>query len=240
MSVLTLDQRRAGPRAHNEYVDGPSPRLAAALSITTNQNQQPPSVGNPTIKLPIQNQTRRTGGVIHTQPPATPLKKDVIQVLTSEIDLHGGSIICKNCHKCKCTACTQPRELPSQCCCRAESAKASLEKCSCLCCIKGFFYHYAKDSEQDADVMCSDDPCACTGRPQCAKRWMCMTLASLCLPCLCLYWPGRCVIKSCTELYVKCSTRGCQCQTSKRPMGGSSTLQTRHLLLPVESDSSSA
>ncbi|XP_054929620.2 protein sprouty [Dermacentor andersoni] len=106
---------------------------------------------------------------------------------------HEDSIICGRCGRCRCDACQGPRPLPSRWVCGDKvhcSAGALVDCCSCVCCAKGLFYHWAKDYDLDTDVSCADQPCSCAPHRRCA-RWACLGLLSLLLPCLCLYWPLR-------------------------------------------------
>ena len=182
--------------------------------------------------------------VISNQPISNQTLKKAPANVSVDLEGRGGSVhrdsvICSKCGKCKCGACREPRELPSWWFCgkRCEiSAKSAVNICTCLCCVKGVFYHYSKNYQQDSvDGMCSDEPCAGYERPQCLKRWACMALLSLCLPCLCIYWPARCTLVCCTACYNGCSSRGCQCTNSENRTA--STSQTRRL---IESDGSSA
>lgn len=182
--------------------------------------------------------------VISNQPISNQTLKKVTANVAVDLEsrvgsVHRDSVICSKCGKCKCGACREPRELPSWWFCGKKfeiSAKSAVNICTCVCCVKGVFYHYSKDYQQDSvDGMCSDEPCAGCERPQCLKRWACMALLSLCLPCLCIYWPARCALVCCTACYNGCSSRGCQCSNSENK--AASTSQTRRL---IESDGSSA
>ncbi|XP_013772361.1 protein sprouty homolog 3-like [Limulus polyphemus] len=135
---------------------------------------------------------------------------------------HGESIICNECHKCKCESCQKPRPLPSRWICKEKylcSADVVVDCCSCICCVKGLFYHCAKDYEQDNSVSCADDPCSC--RPQCRSlRWLTLGVLSTLLPCLFCYWPMKGCIKMCEMGYDRLSSPGCRCvprRTAKSP-----------------------
>ena len=64
----------------------------------------------------------------------------------------GDSIICSECNRCRCQSCRTPRPLPSKwlcgdkCLCSAESC---VDYVSCLCCVKGLFYHCGPATEDD-------------------------------------------------------------------------------------------
>ncbi|KAI5941848.1 Protein sprouty1 [Manis javanica] len=78
--------------------------------------------------------------------------------------------ICEQCGKCKCGECTAPRTLPSclacnrQCLCSAESM---VEYGTCMCLVKGIFYHCSNDDEGDSY---SDNPCSCS-QSHCCSSW---------------------------------------------------------------------
>lgn len=139
-------------------------------------------------------------------------------------DGHADSIICRECRRCKCEACRTPRPLPSKWICNDKfpcSAPALVDYCSCLCCVKGLFYHLTKDYEMDSDVSCADKPCSCAPR-KCCARWTCLGLLSLALPCLCFYWPLRGCVRLCELGYSGVTGKGCRChrrteKSSKAP-----------------------
>lgn len=125
------------------------------------------------------------------------------------------SIICRECGKCRCDACRQPRPMPSLwlcdnfCYCSVESC---VDYASCLCCVKGLMYHCAtRDGDDDT---CADDPCSC-GPHRRIGRWACLGFTSLLLPCLCCYWPLKGVAAACESCYARCTTRGCRCETNR-------------------------
>lgn len=249
--VITLDQVRPGPRAQNDYVD--SPQLAALRGMQQNKTNAHQALHTGTTKsLHIPSGTERTMGyqpsgansprsgsaqdlVISTQPQSSGLKKG--HVLDGEEDANRqtpcqDSVICSQCGKCRCQACTQPRELPRYWLCDNKcecSVQKMVDVCSCLCCVRAYFYHCFKDADGD-ECSVSDDPCACCEQPHCCKRWTCLGIMSLCLPCLCLYWPLRCGLDCCTSIYNKCSHRGCHCRRDRLP-------GSKRLLIDSESSS---
>lgn len=123
------------------------------------------------------------------------------------------SIICRECGRCRCEACRQPRPMPSFwlchnfCLCSAETC---VDYGSCLCCVKGLMYHCA--SRDGDDDTCADDPCSC-GPHRRLGRWSCLALTSLALPCLCCYWPLRGLASGLEHCYSSCDSRGCRCET---------------------------
>jgi hypothetical protein len=224
-TVVTLDGRPERPRAQNEYVDTPLP----------NTNNTPKAT---TIVARDRYSRSGGGGVISSQPTsvAPSLKKDIDVADRSTTNGNSGNldtIYCSRCGKCRCKACTQPRELPDTWVCGQHlSADNVVDVCSCLCCVKCVFYHLFKDSELDDDVTSAADPCACCDRRHCCGRWSCIALMSLCLPCLWCYPPLRCAVAVLTDCYNCCHRQGCRCRRERKPSG------TKRLLLESESSSS--
>uniref|UniRef100_A0A3B3ZZ57 Protein sprouty homolog 1 n=1 Tax=Periophthalmus magnuspinnatus TaxID=409849 RepID=A0A3B3ZZ57_9GOBI len=115
----------------------------------------------------------------------------------------GHQFICECCGKCKCSECTAPRTLPSclacnrQCLCSAESA---LEHGTCMCLVKGLFYHCSNDDEGDS---CADHPCSLS-HSHCCSRF----------PCLLCYPPVKGCLKACQSCYDRVQRPGCRCKNS--------------------------
>ncbi|XP_015595961.2 protein sprouty, partial [Cephus cinctus] len=131
----------------------------------------------------------------------------------------GLSIMCDFCGKCRCESCREPPPLPSRwlcdnsCFCSAETA---LDYASCLCCVKGLFYHCG-DSGSGVDGegggSCADEPCSCTGSRKSA-RWACLGALTLVLPCLLCYWPFKGCVALCEACYARHASQGCRCDPS--------------------------
>lgn len=125
----------------------------------------------------------------------------------------GHQFICERCGKCKCGECTAPRSLPSclacngQCLCSAESA---LEHGTCMCLVKGIFYHCSNDDEGDS---CADHPCSLS-HSHCCSRFLCMGLMSVLFPCLLCYLPIKGCLKACQGCYDRVNRPGCRCKNS--------------------------
>lgn len=133
------------------------------------------------------------------------------------------SIICDYCGKCRCVGCRDPPPLPSRwlcdnaCFCSAETA---LDYASCLCCVKGLFYHCADGGlgsgagsealESELGGNCADEPCSCTGSRKTA-RWTCLSALAIVLPCLLCYWPLKGCVAICEACYAKHHSQGCRC-----------------------------
>jgi hypothetical protein len=261
--LLTLaGQRRDGPRPQNEYVDSPHVTTLQNKQLTphnqsrvrhntTTVNNNNHHVLTLSDRVPPAGSPHSTEPVFVQPPPSTlPHLKAVVHkdnvdkepkepgsggTDSGEME-HTDSIICSRCGKCRCGACTQPRELPSRWLCANKcecSAQRAVDVVSCLCCVQCVFYHSFKDSEAGEDEPSSaDDPCGCCDSPHCCRRWMCLGLLSLCLPCLCLYWPLRGGLGLATALYNRCTRRGCHCRKDRPPSMGKRLL--------IDSESSSA
>ncbi|NXM80748.1 SPY3 protein, partial [Oenanthe oenanthe] len=123
----------------------------------------------------------------------------------------GHALRCEACGRCRCPRCTAARSLPScwlcnqRCLCSAESL---LDYGTCLCCVKGLFYHCSTDDEDT----CADEPCSC-GPGSCCARWAAMSALSLLLPCLCCYFPTLGCLKLCQRGYDGLKRPGCRCQS---------------------------
>ncbi|CAG5870527.1 unnamed protein product [Menidia menidia] len=160
--------------------------------------------------------SRSLGSAVHSQPKGE-LKPDSSSLgkgLTedeAELGLH--LFICEHCGRCKCRECGAPRGLPScwacgqRCLCSAESA---VEHATCLCCVKGLFYHC---SSQDDEDQCADRPCSCAAA-HAGARWGAMGLLALCLPCLCCYPPARLCLSLCRRAHDRATRPGCRCSNT--------------------------
>ena len=156
-------------------------------------------------KLPTALPQKSHTSVI-TQQPIQPHQKSHVTTLLSN-----SSIFCQVCGKCKCEACCRPRKLPQKWLCGGTclcSKTTVVDTLSCMCCVKGLFYHCTKDSEIEIDP--NNNPCACAGNNN-GVRWATMTLLCPVLPCL-LTYPilGACA-KVTEMLYAKCTASGCTC-----------------------------
>ncbi len=112
------------------------------------------------------SQTFRSAPSFHSQqPPSTTAVSLVhpdtscvsgsrITASSSTSSRVGDSIICPDCSRCRCQSCRTPRALPSKwlcgdkCLCSAESC---VDYVSCLCCVKGLFYHCGSTSDDEDD-----------------------------------------------------------------------------------------
>ncbi|KAF7206860.1 protein sprouty homolog 3 [Nothobranchius furzeri] len=215
------------------YPHYPQPSFSSALSRSQSQNQhahfphlsRSSTVSSSISRTSATSDQRLLAGltpshsglssVVHSQPKGE-LKLDSSfgKVLTDdESELGRHQFICERCGRCKCRECCSPRQLPScwtcgqRCLCSAESA---VEYGTCLCCVKGLFYHCsAQDDEDD----CADRPCSCGPAHACA-RWTTMALLALCLPCLCCYLPARLCLALCQCANDRMNRPGCRCSNT--------------------------
>ncbi|KAG8198027.1 hypothetical protein JTE90_001865 [Oedothorax gibbosus] len=192
--LISLAQPRPGTaRRQNEYIESPLNR--------------PPLPKLGAGKAPVTAQPKKA--------PASSTQEDP----GSNPDDHNDSIICRQCRRCRCAACRRGRALPSRWICNNKclcSPHTAVDYCSCMCCVRGLFYHWAKDYEMDSDVSCADQPCSCAPHHR-LLRWGCLGLLSLPLPCLCCYWPLKGCVKACEGCYARCTGHGCRCEAGTRP-----------------------
>lgn len=125
-------------------------------------------------------------------------------------EIHSGR--CEDCGRCRCPECRRPRSLPAcwtcgrRCMCSAHSA---VEYGTCVCCIKGLFYHCSSDDEDT----CADKPFSCT-QSHCCVRWTTVTLLSLAFPCVLCYLPAKGCVAACQSCYDRVGRPGCRCKNS--------------------------
>lgn len=141
-------------------------------------------------------------------PPDVPFKQTQVEKIDS-----AHQYICENCGKCKCGKCTAPRLLPSRLACNGQclcSAENVVEYGTCMCLVKGMFYHCSNDDDGDP---CADQPCSLS-HPQCCSRFLCMGLVSTLLPCLLCYLPAKGCVKACHSCHDRLNRPGCRCKNS--------------------------
>lgn len=187
-------------RATNEYVETP------IRPAVPSPPPQPPRLHRPErFALPL---------------PPLPVTKQPATATFSKDHHHDGhtkpSIMCAGCGRCRCRWCQQPTPLPSRWICNNQcfcSADACIDYVSCLCCVKGLYYHC---SDSDGGSSCADDPCGCTPDKRTA-RWGCLAALSFVLPCLWLYWPLQCCKSAVEVCYSRRSSKGCDCPPLATP-----------------------
>lgn len=85
-----------------------------------------------------------------------------------------------------CSQWTNEKQEPLLC---GVEADELIDYASCMCCVKGIFYHCTKDNFDEGQL--ADEPCSCAGPvSSCAPRWGCLAILSLFIPCLCCYLPA--------------------------------------------------
>ncbi|KAB0403422.1 hypothetical protein E2I00_004445, partial [Balaenoptera physalus] len=233
-AILSLDQIKA-IRGSNEYTEGPSVHRPtshlghAGLSHSTRGPILSRSTSTGSAASSGSNSSASSEqGLLGRSPPARPVsahrseravrtqpKQLIVDDLKGSLkeDLTQHKFICEQCGKCKCGECTAPRTLPSclacnrQCLCSAESM---VEYGTCMCLVKGIFYHCSNDDEGDSY---SDNPCSCS-QSHCCSRYLCMGAMSLFLPCLLCYPPAKGCLKLCRGCYDWIHRPGCRCKNS--------------------------
>lgn len=203
---ITLSQPRPGDtRRQNEYIETPLRPQLPAPKGSSKTRLKDDGTSSDLCHRPITAQPKAKAGVKSASTTA--------DSAVPAADGHNDSIICRQCRRCKCEACRGPRHLPSRWICNDKclcSGAATVDYCSCMCCVRGLFYHWAKDYEMDTDVSCADQPCSCSPHKR-ILRWCCLSLLAIPLPCLCCYWPLRGCLSVCEGCYSKCTGHGCRC-----------------------------
>lgn len=245
---ISLSQPRpGGARQQNLYVDTPFKgvvsqlprphpgsvkRLVTGSARTQSVKSQhpPPPVtpsSQPTVisKQPLgSSSTLKKPSVSEKPSLALSQNNNVLSSPTTD------SIICTGCGRCRCVACRTPRPLPqvwlcnNSCLCSAESV---LDTTTCMCCVKGIFYHCGQ-GEDECDSACVDKPCSCSPNKRCL-RWGCMSVLALPLPCLLCYLPMRGLSRGLENLYQRCTSQGCRCPAPSPTPASPSDSQKRLL-----------
>lgn len=192
--------RPESDRRDNEYVETPL-RTTLRPPSSPPPAHRPPAPAPPT-QLPISKQ---------------PVSFSKTTTSTSACEAMRRSIVCATCGKCKCDTCRGPKPLPERWLCNKNcllSADTVVDYTSCICCVKGLYYHCSEADDDDSS--CADDPCSC-GPNRRIARWSCLATLVCALPCLVFYWPlrgGKRVVEMC---YQRHSRRGCRCRPPKQP-----------------------
>lgn len=236
--VLSLEQIRV-TGCSNEYTDGPTapcPRTedSAQERINNLQNLQSEQDGThfSTSEQPYGRRSSSGGSlasghrllgqsrteIIRVQPKSPQQSPEELKPLNEPLSagqngLHKHWDRCEECSRCRCPECMRPRVLPScwlcgrRCMCSAQSA---VEYGTCVCCVKGLFYHCSSDDEDT----CSDKPFSCS-QPRCCTRWTTVSLLALLFPCLLCYLPARACVHACQSCYDRAARPGCRCGVSR-------------------------
>lgn len=180
------------------------------------------SVGSSSSGQRLLSSPAGSNQIIRTQPKRTELSTEELKPLNNEsravvaVPGSGGSknhrihsTKCEDCGRCCCSECRRPRVLPScwmcgrRCMCSAHSV---VENGTCVCCVKGLFYHCSSDDEDT----CADKPFSCT-QPHCCVRWTTVSLLALLFPCLLCYLPAKGCVAVCQCCYDRVTRPGCRC-----------------------------
>lgn len=222
-SNLRLDAVSNLPKRTNDYVDSPTlgPIVTSQadheLTSFTLQGSRI-SVESSAAQTPLGQDKASKSAEVRTKP----------SFLLKHENACKDGIICSSCGRCRCRKCMERHELPRRWISQQEcSVESAVDWCTCMCVARAIFYH-CRPSE---DVDFSDDPCGGCDQPHCCARWAAVGLLSLCLPCLCCYWPMNCLRQACTACYnTCCRTQGCRCERGLR-------LGSKGLLTESESSS---
>ncbi|XP_068186917.1 protein sprouty homolog 4 [Antennarius striatus] len=151
-------------------------------------------------------------------------------------------LLCEHCGKCRCTDCTLPRTLPSCWVCNQEclcSAQSLVDAATCMCLVKGIFYHCTED--EDDEGSCADKPCSCS-QANCCARWSFMAALSFVLPCLVCYLPATGLAKLGQKCYDNISRPGCRCKNSQSgvsaPVSNSGGVEAKSGMLEKQQEGS--
>ncbi|XP_070711686.1 protein sprouty homolog 2 [Pempheris klunzingeri] len=192
-------------------------------TVEDSQSSIRTSVGSTSSAQRLLSSPAGSNQIIRTQPKRAELNSEELKPLNDEsravVTVPGSgdsknqgihSNKCEDCGRCCCSECRHPRVLPScwmcgrRCVCSAQSA---VEYGTCVCCVKGLFYHCSSDDEDT----CADKPFSCT-QPRCCVRWTTVSLLSLFSPCLLCYLPAKGCVTACQSCYDRVTRPGCRCK----------------------------
>ncbi|XP_045917237.1 protein sprouty homolog 2 [Micropterus dolomieu] len=199
--------------------------LLRSSSAEDSQSSIRTSVGSTSSGQRLLSSPAGSNQIIRTQPkcaelnseelkPLTNDSREVVVVLGSRASKNQGvhSTKCEDCGRCCCSECRRPRVLPScwmcsrRCVCSLQSA---VEYGTCVCCVKGLFYHCSSDDEDT----CADKPFSCT-QSHCCARWATVSLLSLLFPCLLCYLPAKGCVAACQCCHDRVTRPGCRCKNT--------------------------
>ncbi|KPP74469.1 protein sprouty1-like [Scleropages formosus] len=195
-----------GPVLSRSTSTGSAASSGSGSSASSEQGLLPRSL------QPRPGPAQRVERPVRTQPKAPAPPEDSLKP-AGRGDASGHRFICERCGRCKCGECTAPRTLPSCLACRGLclcSPESAVEHGTCMCLVKGIFYHCSNDDEGDS---CADSPCSLS-RSHCCSRFLCMGLMSVLFPCLLCYPPAKGCVKACQGCYDRVSRPGCRCKNS--------------------------
>ena len=209
LNLAHLDRRMdsSRSRALNDYRDLPTTTTAAVrpgdgqlVSRSTHETDHNSSSLQPPPPLPREIELPGS----RKKDDHRPKKKNRTSSPGSKASDCRESIICQRCGRCRCQECA--RRNPA-------TGRRAVEICSCVSCVRhvvAFDRRRRRRYDSDDDAM-SADVCACGPcRSDCRRRWALLVALSVCLPCLCIYWPLRCVAGTCSRCAGR-QVRGCRC-----------------------------
>ncbi|XP_052447765.1 protein sprouty homolog 2-like [Carassius gibelio] len=222
-SSIELSEHRNSQRTQQAGQQTPqpapqSPRSGVSRSISGTSDGSVStaraSTGSTSSEQRLLGNTGGTGDrVVRVQPKRSELKQDELKPLETTPGQPGDgkhSNRCEDCGRCKCEGCTCPQTLPScwmcgrRCLC---SATTTMDYVTCVCCVKGLFYHCSSDDED----VCADKPFSCT-QSHCCMRWSAISVLAIFLPCLLCYLPAKGCVALCQACYNCTRKPGCHCK----------------------------
>lgn len=232
LGTISLTSPRPGPnRTQNLYVDAPlrSPTVvkqplgrAGSFPLPQSASKRVNSKSSPGGSGVVPGSKQRP--LLSQQPsviqPVAPALKKSKDLGTNSSDFEAPvaaeSILCRNCNRCRCKACREPRRLPEYYLCQQKclcSTETVVDTLSGMYLVKALFYHCGKDYSSEEDSF-FENPCSCGGE-YIAARWGCMAAMSLVMPCLLCYLPLKGCASASQAVYAKCTSTGCRCELSK-------------------------
>ncbi|XP_051558158.1 protein sprouty homolog 2 [Myxocyprinus asiaticus] len=217
-----LSENRSSPRVQqvSQTPQQPpqSPRSAVSRSTSATSDGSGSSARASTGSTSSEQRLLANAGgtgdrIVRVQPKRSDLKQEELKPLAVpgvKEDDRKHSNRCADCGRCKCERCTCPRTLPScwmcgrRCLC---SATTSMDYVTCVCCVKGLFYHCSSDDED----VCADKPFSCN-QSHCCLRWSAISVLALFLPCLLCYLPAKGCVALCQTCYDCTNRPGCHCK----------------------------
>ncbi|XP_044201295.1 protein sprouty homolog 2 [Thunnus albacares] len=192
-------------------------------SVEDSQSSIRTSVGSTSSGQRLLSSPASSEQIIRTQPKRAELNSEELKPLNDEcravVAVPGSrgskgkhTNKCEDCSRCRCPECSRPRVLPScwmcsqRCMCSVQDA---VEYGTCVCCVKGLFYHCSSDDEDT----CTDKPFSCT-QSHCCVRWTTVSLLSLLFPCLLCYLPAKGCVAVCQCCYDRVTRPGCRCKNT--------------------------
>ncbi|CAG5988822.1 unnamed protein product [Menidia menidia] len=195
---------------HNQHNQQQNNRNQKYRNVPVRTQPQPKAISH-SFQSPVGDLVKTPGNGKSLESPGIGNGKSV-ESLGMPLGSAGHQFICERCAKCKCADCTAPRSLPSclacggQCLCSAQSA---LEHGTCMCLVKGLFYHCSGEDHDDQGDSCADQPCSLS-RAHCCSRFLCMGLMAVLFPCLLCYPPVKACLRAAQGLYDRALRPGCR------------------------------